>query len=333
MNRTSERTIVTLSGVIEKVFPYSARKFTISNLMYGARERLAESWVSHEPTLGFRVWKTSDVPAMPTPHTHSDVEVNYLVQGSLSYLHGGARVQLEAQRFAVLWGGIPHRTLPPGLTGWGIWMSIPLTWVLQWQVRPELVERLLTGDVLIAPSEDSDLSLLQRWYEDYVSEEPRRQRVLALEVEARFIRVSLALEPAADQPPLPRLTASGPHSKVNLITDFLARNYQEQLTIKTVAAAADLHPNYLMRLFKQHTLVSVWEYVTRLRLAHAQRLLLTTDGNIAAIAFQSGFGSLGGLYRAFARYAPGFRPLEYRRLLAAGLDQAETRGINRQDFL
>lgn len=301
--------------------------------MPGIRERLAESWVSHEPTLGFRVWKTSDVPAMSTPHTHSDVEVNYLVQGTLSYLHGGARIQLDAPQFAVLWGGIPHRTLPPGLKGWGIWMSIPLTWIIQWQLRPKLVERLLSGDVVIAPSDDSDLSLVQRWYHDYVSEDTTRQRALALEVEARFIRLSLAPESVADQARVPRVGASGPYSKINVITDFLARNYQEQLSIKIVAAAADLHPNYLMRLFKQHTLVSVWEYVTRLRLAHAQRLLLTTDGNIAAIAFQSGFGSLGGLYRAFARYAPAFRPLEYRRLLAAGLDQAETRGINRQDFL
>jgi len=301
--------------------------------MNGVRERLAEAWVSHEPTLGFRVWKTSDVPAMSMPHTHSDVEVNYLFEGSLSYLHGGARILLEAQQLAVLWGGIPHRTLPPGLKGWGIWMSIPLTWVLQWNLRPELVERLLTGDVLIASRDDTDMSLLQRWYEDYVSREPRRQRALALEVEARFIRVSLALEPAADQSRLPRQAAIGPQGKVNLVTDFLARNYLEQLTIKMVAAAADVHPNYLMRLFKQHMLVSVWEYVTRLRLAHAQRLLLTTDSNIAAIAFQSGFGSLGSLYRAFAKYAPGSRPLDYRRLIQADLDQGETRGINRQEFL
>lgn len=293
--------------------------------MNRSRERLSESSVSHEPSLGFRVWKTSDTVAMPMPHTHADVEVNYLVEGSLSYLHGGTRVLLEAQQFAVLWAGIPHRTLPPGVKGWGIWIYIPLTSILQWQLRPELVERLLTGEVLIAPRDETDLSLLPRWHEDYLSEEPLRHRALALEVEARFIRISLALEPAADRSQPPRPPARSPHEKVNLITDFLARNYQEQLTVKVVAAAGDLHPNYLMRLFKQHTRLSVWEYVTRLRLAHAQRLLLTTDASVAAIAFQSGFGSLGGLYRAFLRYAPGSRPLDYRRLFQADLDQVETR--------
>ena len=293
--------------------------------MSGLRERLVDSSVSHEPQLGFRVWKTSDTAAMPMPHTHPDVEVNYLVEGSLCYLHGGTRVQLEAQQFAVLWAGIPHRTLPPGVKGWGIWIYIPLTLILQWQLRSELVERLLTGEVLIAPRDDKDLSLLPRWHDDYLSKDPVRHRALALEVEARFIRISLALEPGTDLSPFERPAARGSQDRVNLITDFLARNYQEQLTIKTIAAAADLQPNYMMRLFKQHTLFSVWEYVTRLRLAHAQRLLFTTDGNIAAIAFQSGFGSLGGLYRAFARYAPGSRPLDFRRLLQADLDKGATR--------
>lgn len=301
--------------------------------MAGVREQLVETSVSHEPPLGFRVWKTSDTVAMPMPHTHSDVEVNYLVEGSLTYLHGGTRVLLEAQQFAVLWAGIPHRTLPPGVKGWGIWIYIPLAWILQWQLRPEMVERLLTGEVLIAPRDATDLVVLQRWHEDYLSEEPSRHRALALEIEARFIRISTALKPATDQSRLPRPPAKDTLDRVNLITDFLARNYQEQLTIKAVAAAGDMHPNYLMRLFKLHTHVSVWEYVTRLRLAHAQRLLLTTDGNIAAVAFQSGFGSLGGLYRAFARYAPGSRPLDYRRLVQADLDQSETRGITRRTTL
>jgi len=287
-------------------------------------ERLVDSSVSHEPQLGFRVWKTSDTVAMPAPHTHSDVEVNYLVEGTLTYLHGGTRVALEAQQFAVLWAGIPHRTLPPGVKGWGIWIYVPLTSILQWQLRPELVERLLTGEVLIAPRDDTDLPVLQRWHDDYMSKDELRHRALALEVEARFIRLSLGLGLAPDQLRPARPAARGSQDRVNLITDFLARNYQEQLTVKAVAGAADLHPNYMMRLFKQHTLVSVWEYVTRLRLAHAQRLLLTTDGNIAAIAFQSGFGSLGGMYRAFAKYAPGTRPLDFRRLLQADLDQAET---------
>jgi len=285
------------------------------------RERLVESSVSYEPQLGFRVWKTSDTVAMPLPHTHSDVEVNYLVEGSLTYMHGGKRVGIEPRQFAVLWAGIPHRTLPPGVKGWGIWIYIPLTSILQWQLRPELVERLLMGEVLIAPRDDADASLLQRWHDDYMSEQSLRHRALRLEVEARFIRISLALEPATAQSHVPRPAARDTHARIDMVTDFLARNYQEQLTIKTVAAAGEMHPNYLMRLFKLHTHVSVWEYVTRLRLAHAQRLLLTTDSNIAAIAFQSGFGSLGGLYRAFARYAPGSRPLDYRRMLQADLDR------------
>jgi AraC-like DNA-binding protein len=52
--------------------------------------------------------------------------------------------------------------------------------------------------------------------------------------------------------------------------------------------------------------------VLRLRVNHAQRLLLSTTRTISSVALESGFGSSGRLYAAFAKLV-GQTPSAYRK--------------------
>lgn len=96
------------------------------------------------------------------------------------------------------------------------------------------------------------------------------------------------------------------------ILEFLAANYREALTVGDIAKAARLHPKYLLALFRGACRMTLWEYVVRLRLAHAQRLLLTTDRTVADIAFDAGFNSLSAFYEAFRKYVPAGTPAAFR---------------------
>lgn len=261
----------------------------------------------HESELGFRVWRMRNSGHMAAPHTHPDIEVNYLLDGGFSYLHGGAITRVEPGRFTVLWGGVPHQTVAPGIVGHGIWITLPLAWVLQWQLPHGLQDRLLRGEIVSAGPEPSDRPQLERWLEDANSRNPGRRRVLLLEMEARFHRLALAT---------PRHRShAGPEGagQIARVTRFIAEHYREPLTVPAIAADAGLHPKYLMRVFKKQCGVSVWEYVTRLRVSHAQRLLITTDSKVVDVALESGFASVAPFYQAFAAYAGPERPLAYRR--------------------
>ena len=83
--------------------------------------------------------------------------------------------------------------------------------------------------------------------------------------------------------------------------------------MQAIASHAGLHPKYLMRVFKKLCGVSVWEYLTRLRVSHAQRLLITSDMKVLDVAMESGFSSVAPFYAAFAAHTRGIRPLRYRR--------------------
>ncbi len=46
---------------------------------------------------------------MPRPDRHSEIEINLLKAGSLTYLFGGHRTTVKAGRLAVFWAAIPHQ--------------------------------------------------------------------------------------------------------------------------------------------------------------------------------------------------------------------------------
>lgn len=273
----------------------------------------------HAEPLGFRVWPVHEMAAMPQAHTHSDIEVNFLYEGeqTLRYLHGGTIYDVEPGRLALLWGGIPHQTLAPGVVGEGIWLTLPLAWFLQWELPYNLAGRLLAGEIIQGTRQDGDRALLERWVADHQSGTRERQRVLLLEVEARLHRLALEQHKRPASRPIHSHASEGT-SHIERITRFIAEHYQEELSIEDIAGAVRLDPKYLMRLFKKLCHLSVWEYLTRLRISHAQRLLITTDWKVVDIALASGFASVAPFYAAFRMHSQGLRPLAYRRKHAMG---------------
>lgn len=265
----------------------------------------------HSQGFGLRVWRVSRNSAMPAAHTHPDVEINFLLDGRVRYLYGGSIIDLEPSRITVLWGGIPHRTLAPGIAGTGIWVTLPLTLVLRWRLPGALTSRLLAGHIAAGERLAGDRLLVERWLDDFQSGGEARRRVMSLELQARLTR--LALDEGANGGPSPP-PLSGALRQVERISEHLARHYQEPVTLESVGAALGLHPKHVARVFQQHSGMTVLAYVRQLRLAHAQRLLLTSDATVTQIAVDAGFGSLGSFYRTFSLSGSIVQPRQYRRL-------------------
>jgi AraC-like DNA-binding protein len=260
----------------------------------------------HRATLGFRAWRVLAHAEMPAAHTHPDIEFNFLHRGRMTFLLGGARHVLEAGRVAAFWGGVPHQTLPPGVDGDGIWLTLPLAWLLQWRLPGSVTDRLLSGELI---QMETPAAQVERWLADFDSGRDDRRRALQLELEASLLRVAIA-SPGRPGRRHPELRNA---SQIERIISHLAAHYRDALAVDDIARAVHLHPKYLMRLFKRHCRIGVWEYLTRLRVSHAQRLLVTSEARVSDIALESGFGSPAAFYQAFATYSNREKPLDYRR--------------------
>ncbi len=92
---------------------------------------------------------------------------------------------------------------------------------------------------------------------------------------------------------------------------IIAQRYREPLSVEKIGQMVGLHPNYAMGLFKKTFGTTLIDHITGHRIAHAKRLLVTSDAKILDIARDSGFNSVSRFNAAF-RTAEGCTPREFR---------------------
>lgn len=253
-----------------------------------------------------------DLSIMARAHTHADVEINVPLHGGpLRYLHAGRIVEVPAGKLAIFWGGIPHQLLSPASGCEGIWLTLPLPWVLQWEIPDPFTQSLLSGDFLLEETAPDEIAGLRRWVGDFESGEATRRKVLLLEIQARLLRLALSLPRRPRTRPAPATV--GGEARMEAITRHINAHYLENVTVPEIADAVGLNPRYMMRLFLSHSAMSVWEYVVRLRVSHAQRLLIITNQKITDVALESGFGSPAPFYAAFTKFGGGKTPMAFRQ--------------------
>lgn len=99
---------------------------------------------------------------------------------------------------------------------------------------------------------------------------------------------------------------------VKQCTAYLHQNYDRSIQVKDVAAAVNLHPGYVQRIFRTNTGKTLIEYLTSLRIDKAKMLLLNTDIPVADVSDYVGIGSRQYFHAVFKKKT-GLTPIEYRR--------------------
>jgi AraC-like DNA-binding protein len=231
--------------------------------------------------------------------------------GGLTYLLGGRRWRLEPGRWHIFWGAVPHQLIAVDPGTRCSWITVPLTWILRWQLPEAVLSSLLAGS-LLSDAAPGDIAEHRRWQVDLHRPDARWHALVALEVEARLRRLALGRDLRTDPPVAP--PAPGVAAHVERMAACIAEHHAETLRVDDIAAAAGLNPSYAMTLFRRHCGMSMIDYLTRYRVAHAQRLLATTDDEVTAIGFAAGFGSQSRFFEAFTAIC-GLPPRAYRRSL------------------
>jgi two-component system response regulator YesN len=93
---------------------------------------------------------------------------------------------------------------------------------------------------------------------------------------------------------------------------YINEHFREPLSLEDVAREVHLSSFYLSRLFKEKEGVNFVDYLTRLRLEEAKKLLVQTNDKVAAIAERVGYAEANYFSRIFRRHF-GMSPSEYRQ--------------------
>lgn len=94
---------------------------------------------------------------------------------------------------------------------------------------------------------------------------------------------------------------------VDIVTAYIAGRYRQELELKELAALAGCSSRQLQRRFKQEKLVGPMEYVIRMRMESAQRMLRHTDAPISEIAERTGYRDMYYFSRAFKNILDSLR--------------------------
>jgi transcriptional regulator GlxA family with amidase domain len=126
-------------------------------------------------------------------------------------------------------------------------------------------------------------------------------RELMLHVLQRAVHA--ARPPAADPVPEARLPRQPATSfRVVRVLRFLEQHFADPtLHLTSAARHVDVTPSHLDRLLKGHTGLTFLQQLRRIRMQHAERLLLTTAMSIKETAFACGYASAGSFDRDFRR--------------------------------
>ena len=93
---------------------------------------------------------------------------------------------------------------------------------------------------------------------------------------------------------------------------YIKRHFTESIKIDEMAALCNISPSYFSRLFNANLHMSVSDYINRLRIRLARKLLTTTRKTVNEISFESGFSGSGYFIKLFKQYNHGLTPSQYR---------------------
>ena len=100
--------------------------------------------------------------------------------------------------------------------------------------------------------------------------------------------------------------------RLNRITDYMYANYTRKLTLNEIADRENLSIYYLSHVIKEATGLSFQELLSFIRVEESEKLLLTTNKKIGAIAEEAGFSAVRYYIKHFQTWY-GMHPNEYRK--------------------
>ncbi|MFC6316147.1 AraC family transcriptional regulator [Lapidilactobacillus achengensis] len=248
-------------------------------------------------------------------HWHSEFEILVVVNGQGELHLNGASYPLQVGDVAVIQPDQLHAMSAPMAVPFDFYAVVFDPILLQSAVPDSIQQQYLSAPLQVPPvlpptaplvaQLKAELAVIQR---DFDQSAP----AYMLRIKGHLYLVWAILAQLAE-------TA---HVKVNsggiaveltkTVIAFIQANYEQPLTLSSLATRFNLSKSYLCRIFKRTTKIALTDYINILRITQSTILLKTTTDSISAIASHVGFNNVSYFNKVFHRRLQ-LTPTEYRR--------------------
>lgn len=97
-------------------------------------------------------------------------------------------------------------------------------------------------------------------------------------------------------------TPARPHPLIEKAQTYIDENYRRRLSLSGIATALHVSPDYLSRIVRRETGITLTAQIHRARLEHARLLLAGGGRSISEIAYMVGYQNYRDFYRNFVKY-------------------------------
>jgi AraC-like DNA-binding protein/mannose-6-phosphate isomerase-like protein (cupin superfamily) len=250
------------------------------------------------PPHGVYVWETQhDIGFRMDTEAHPFAEIFYVLDGAGSFVIDGREHLCGPGDVVLVPPGAPHIIEDGGtpLTLYGIAVSASLL-----GNDPEIVRRARAGVVPGSRALGGRVRAgIRRLLYEQTDTQPGARTLmigLTLQLAAALARVAAGPDPAHAAHP-----SDANRRAVERFLAELAHRFYEPVRIDRVAADLGMSRRSFTRIFRACAGCSYADYVERVRVEYACRLLRETTRGIAPIAFECGYEELSSFYRAFRR--------------------------------
>ena len=275
----------------------------------------------------FCAGESLEVQRMPAPHMHSQIELNFVLDGAMTYWFDGRELTVDAGRLCLFWGMVPHQVIDRAEPTRFVCLYVPMSVFLGLPALSRFRDAVFRGAVIEATQLTPwDRDIFLRWREELLSGDETLTEIIRNELTARVLRIERDgwrdLREAGSAIPSLAPQDAARIGHVERMLRLVAERAHEPISAEDVAGATGLHPNYAMTLFRRSVGQTINQAIVRHRLDTAQSLLISTDRTITEIAYGAGFGSVSRFYEAFAaRFAE--RPTTFRARMRARAGQGD----------
>ena len=102
-------------------------------------------------------------------------------------------------------------------------------------------------------------------------------------------------------------------TRLERVFDYIYENFTQEVTFEKAVQLACMTPSAFSRHFRKTTTLPFTEFLNRLRISNACRLLIKSDEPVTKVAFECGYDNLSYFNRQFKRIASQ-SPREFRQL-------------------
>ena len=103
------------------------------------------------------------------------------------------------------------------------------------------------------------------------------------------------------------------NNRVKDIHEFLMLNYREEINLEEIAGIVHMAPASACRFFKSATGLTIFEYLNKIKIDYACKLLLNTDMNVVDLSYDCGFNNLSHFNKQFRKFIEK-TPTQFRKL-------------------